>query len=191
MAASPRTAPLRDTMSLRPQGFYGYAFVFARTAEIMSLIAIVGLVGNFIFMMTSSKQSPATSLVITLVFTSFAILWTCFSWNGYSRRYLPYAATWLIDVLFLVPFATVTVLLGLPLSTTTCRDVGRAGLSLNIPAGGRVNFTGRGQEACVKLFAVWGLLMGVCALFGISAVSVGLLQLGERQLGDALNDARE
>ena len=61
-------APLRDTMSLRPQGFYGYAFVFARTAEIMALVAVVGLVGNFIFMMTTSKQSPAASLVITLVF---------------------------------------------------------------------------------------------------------------------------
>lgn len=55
-------------MSLRPQGFYGYAFLFARTAEIMALVAVVGLVGNFIFMMTSSKQSPAASLIITLVF---------------------------------------------------------------------------------------------------------------------------
>ncbi|KAK4209687.1 hypothetical protein QBC37DRAFT_294078, partial [Rhypophila decipiens] len=191
MSSSARTAPLRDTMSLRPQGFYGYAFVFARTAEIMALIAVVGLVGNFIFMMTSSKQSPAASLVVTLIFTCFAILWTSCSWNGYSRRYLPYGATWFIDVLFLVPFATVTVLLGLPLSTTTCREVPNASFSLNIPAGGRISFTGKGQEACIKLFAVWGILMGICALFGISAVSAGLLQLGERQLGDALQDARE
>ena len=65
-------------MSLRPQGFYGYAFVFARTAEIMALVAVVGLIGNFIFMMTTSKQSPAASLIVTLIFVSFLLSFRSF-----------------------------------------------------------------------------------------------------------------
>ncbi|KAK3329931.1 hypothetical protein B0H66DRAFT_586362 [Apodospora peruviana] len=184
-------APLRDTMSLRPQGFYGYAFVFARTLEIMALVAILGLLGNFIFMLTTSKQNPAASLVVALIITSFAILWTSLSWNGYSKRYLPYRATWIVDILFLIPFATFTVLLGLPLSTATCSELGNNSFTLDVPAGGRLNFTGQGQAACVRLFGVWGLLMGVCALFGISALSAGFLQLGERRLALEVQNARE
>lgn len=37
---------VRDTLSLRPQGFYGYAFLAVRVAEIISLIVITGIVSR-------------------------------------------------------------------------------------------------------------------------------------------------
>jgi hypothetical protein len=37
---------VRDTLSLRPQGVYAFAFLAARAAEMVSLIIIIGIVSR-------------------------------------------------------------------------------------------------------------------------------------------------
>jgi hypothetical protein len=61
---------VRDTLSLRPQGFYGYAFLATRVAQIASLAVITGLVADLLSTETRSRQSPATSLIVVILFVS-------------------------------------------------------------------------------------------------------------------------
>ena len=123
------------------------------------------------------------------------MVWTLFSWTGYSQRYLPYAATWCADAVIIVPFVVITVLLGLPMAKANCVAVAQTGrFEVTTPPGnsfGRIAFPSDGRAACQRLFAVWVLLIVVCALFALSALSVGFLDLGERQLTKAIYAKRE
>jgi hypothetical protein len=118
------------------------------------------------------------------------LTWTLFSWNGYSRRYLAYAATWGVDLVFLIPFVALAIILGLPVADSNCSAVTKNGkFEITAPPGssvGRVNFPKDGQASCVKMFVVWVLLIVVSVLFAISALSVGFLHLGEKQLEKAI-----
>jgi hypothetical protein len=118
-----------------------------------------------------------------------------FSWTGYSRRYLPYAATWCTDLIFLIPAVIITIILGLPMADAKCPSVAENGkFEVTTPPGsavGKVSFPGDGRAACQRLVAVWVLLIVVCALFALSALSVGFLDLGERQLRKAIFAVRE
>lgn len=44
-----------DTTSLRPQGFYAYAFLAARAGCVVALGGIVGLVSHFIVIITHAE----------------------------------------------------------------------------------------------------------------------------------------
>ncbi len=122
--------------------------------------------------------------------TSAALVWTLFSWTGYSQRYLAYARTWCADAVIIVPFVVITVLLSLPMAKANCAAVAQNGrFEVTTPPGssfGRIAFPSDGRVACQRLFAVWILLIVVCALFALSALSAGFLDLGERQLTKAM-----
>ncbi|KAK4156160.1 hypothetical protein C8A00DRAFT_41319 [Chaetomidium leptoderma] len=188
---------VRDTLSLRPQGFYAYAFLAARIAQIISLGVITGIAGHFIFITTRGTQQkdPAATLIALLILSSAALLWSLLSWTGYSRRYLPYAATCCADLVFAVPLVILTIVLGLPLADVQCGAVApNAKFEIVAPPGssfGKIAFATDGRTACVQLLAVWGLLIAVCVLFVASALSVGFLDLGERQLRKAIFAVRE
>ncbi|KAK4041422.1 hypothetical protein C8A01DRAFT_45385 [Parachaetomium inaequale] len=181
---------VRDTLSLRPRGFYAYVFLTARVAQIICLGVITGIVGNFLFIATRGRQPAPANLIVVIMFTSSALVWTLFSWTGFSRRYLPYAATWCADLVLLVPFAALTVVLGLPMADANCAAVAQDGeFEITAPPGssvGRVAFAQDGRTACFKLFAVWVLLIVVCGLLAVSALSIGFLHLGEKQLAKAI-----
>jgi hypothetical protein len=118
------------------------------------------------------------------------LTWTLFSWNGYSRRYLAYAATWGVDLVFLIPFVALAIILGLPMADSNCSAVTKNGeFEITAPPGssvGRVAFPRDGRASCVKMFVVWVLLIVVSVLFAVSALSVGFLHLGEKQLEKAI-----
>ncbi|KAK3309874.1 uncharacterized protein B0T15DRAFT_506610 [Chaetomium strumarium] len=185
---------VRDTLSLRPQGFYGYAFLITRVAQIASLAVVTGLVADLLSTETRGRQAPATSLIAVVLFTSAALLWSLLSWTGYSRRYLPYAATWSVDLVFLLAFVAIAVVLGLPLGDTRCAAVAANGrFEITAPPGtafGRIAFPTDGRAACLKLHIVWGVLIAVCVLFAVSALSVAFLDMGERQLARAMFAAK-
>ncbi|SPQ18406.1 fa6699b5-46ae-45ca-b9f7-97d877b21589 [Thermothielavioides terrestris] len=191
---------VRDTLSLRPPGFFGYAFLVARLVQIASLTTIIALVSHFIFIITRAHQDnkPPGNLIVVILFTIFALLWTLLSWTGYSRRHLPYAVTWAVDAVFLAPFFALAVVLGLPLRGARCAAVTPASGAFEItappgapPAIGRITVPADGRAACSRLFVVWGLLIVLCVLFAVSAVSVGVLDFGERQLRKAIFAVRK
>jgi hypothetical protein len=103
--------------------------------------------------------------------------------------------TWATDLVLLIPFLILTIVLGLPLDDTQCGAVSATGrFEIAAPRGtevGRIVFVRDGRAQCVKLFVVWGFLVGLCVLFAVSALAVGFLDLGERQLNKAIFAVRE
>lgn len=65
---SVRTPP--DTsfeMTFKDHGYYGYAYAGSRIVEMVALVPIIGLVGNFLSLVAKSKHSPPPELVATIV----------------------------------------------------------------------------------------------------------------------------
>ena len=60
-------------MPVRDHGYYGYAFVGCRLVTIIALVAIIGLVSNFISIINKSKHASPGELTGTLVVVSLPI----------------------------------------------------------------------------------------------------------------------
>jgi hypothetical protein len=108
--------------------------------------------------------------------------------TAYHDTHIPYLATVAVDTLFLVPFIVFTVIIGQPLSVTTCSDLPATANHVALPIStlpgqpvSYVVFSGAGQTTCYELMAVWGLMIALCVLFALSAVSAGFLFLGKRR----------
>lgn len=108
--------------------------------------------------------------------------------TAYDDTHIPYLATFAVDMLFLVPFLVVAILLGQPLSVTTCSDLpneqGSVVLPLAASAGQPVSyvvFSGAGRTVCYEIMAVWGLVLALCVLFATSSIAAGFLYLGKRR----------
>ena len=59
---------VRDTLSLRPSGFYAYAFLAARAAQIAAPAITTGLAGNLLFLTSRGGQTPAATLIVAILF---------------------------------------------------------------------------------------------------------------------------
>lgn len=117
--------------------------------------------------------------------------------TAYDDTHIPYLVTFAVDTLFLIPFLVVAIILGQPLSITTCSDLsnetGRVMLPVSAPSGERVSyvvFSGAGRTTCYELMAVWGLLIALCVLFATSAIAAGFLYLGKRRATSAASFGR-
>ena len=97
--------------------------------------------------------------------------------------------------MFLIPFVALAIILGLPMADSNCAAVPTNGrFEITAPPGssvGRVAFSEDGRASCLKLFVVWVLLIAVSVLFAVSALSVGFLHLGEKQLEKAIFAAKD
>ena len=67
-------------MAVKDHGYYGYAYIGARVAQLMSLIPVIGLVANFLSLIARSKHSPPQELIATIVVVS----------NPHLKSLLPY-----------------------------------------------------------------------------------------------------
>lgn len=108
--------------------------------------------------------------------------------TAYHDTHIPYLATFAVDMLFMVPFIVFAVIIGQPLSVTTCSDLPKEASKVALPisslAGQPVSyviFTGSGRTVCYELMAVWGLIIALCVLFAISSIAAGFLFLGKRR----------
>jgi len=54
-------------MTFKDHGYYGYAYTGSRIAKMITLVPIVGLVGNFLSIIAKSKHTPPSELVVTIV----------------------------------------------------------------------------------------------------------------------------
>lgn len=57
-------------MTYKDHGYYGYAYIGARLAKVVTLVPIIGLVGNFLSLIAKSKHSPPSELVATIAVVS-------------------------------------------------------------------------------------------------------------------------
>jgi len=188
-------------MGIKEHGYYGFAFVGSRPTQIVSLIAVIGMVGNFIAEIAKTKQRAPPELIGTIVMSCITILWTILSVTAYDDDHIPYLATCAIDIVLLIPFIVFAALLGNPLSIVSCGDLPKATSTLNttvillqsspnkLPGSVMTltNFVDAEQTLCYESMAVWGLLIALCVLFAVSAFAAGLLFIGKRRLQRAQN----
>lgn len=183
-------------MGFRNHGYYGYTFVGARVAQFMSLIAIIGLVSNFLSVIAKAKAAAPQEIIATLVVNCIAVLWVLLSFTAYDDSHIPYMCTAIADALFLIPYIVVSVYLGNPLASTTCSDLpqdAQQGSFLAVPVSAAkgntsepisyVFFVGGDQTTCYELNAVWGLMICICILFTLSFIAAAFLFIGKRRAG--------
>ncbi|KAB5578724.1 hypothetical protein GE09DRAFT_1052700 [Coniochaeta sp. 2T2.1] len=177
-------------MTFKDHGYYGYAYIGARITQAITLLPIIGLVGNFLSLIAKSRHSPPSELTATIVFSSISLLWILLSITAYHDTHIPYLATLAVDSLFLLPFMVIAIVVGQPLSLTTCSDLpsnstSHVALPISSLPGKPVSYVvfsgGAGQTTCYELMAVWGLVIALCCLFAISAIAAGFLFLGKRR----------
>jgi hypothetical protein len=65
---------VRDTLSLRPQGFYGYAFIMARLAQVVVIAVAMGLTGHLMANVSRGPPRPPGSLIAIMVLVSHLAL---------------------------------------------------------------------------------------------------------------------
>ncbi|KAK4200237.1 hypothetical protein QBC40DRAFT_174476 [Triangularia verruculosa] len=177
-----------DTRLLRPQGFLGYTFLGVRVLAIVSSGLIVGFTITFTLTFKNADLGLPPTIVALLALTGTALLYTFVTVTSYSRRFLPYLATLILDLALLIPIVAVTILLAQPVTIRSC---GTLAPSTNytitiLPKSsfGRTSFPpgSNAQETCYRVFAIWIALIALSLLFILSTVTLILLQLRERKL---------
>ena len=90
----------------------------------------------------------------------------------------------------MIPFVVIAAILGAPLSATTCSALPKSDpgsgslLALPVNSQGKttyVLFVGADQATCNEIMAVWGFLIVLCVMFGISAIAAAMLFVGKRR----------
>ena len=54
-------------MTWKDHGYYGFAFIGTRPVQILSLIPVIGMVGNFISELSQAQQKTPQELIVALV----------------------------------------------------------------------------------------------------------------------------
>ncbi|KAI2604634.1 hypothetical protein GGR54DRAFT_454275 [Hypoxylon sp. NC1633] len=171
-------------------GALGVAFTTFRAMQFVSLVAIVGMVANFINEIVSSQRDAPDVLVGTLAVASIATLYVSISYILYYDGLLPLLIAAGIDVTLLVASIVVAVTIGKPLSLLKCELLpqpssptetftmsisAREYASAAVKYGNYLSLITTDQPHCYEIKAVWGLGIALCVLFAFSAVlSVGL-----------------
>ncbi|KAL4862251.1 hypothetical protein BDV12DRAFT_46566 [Aspergillus spectabilis] len=171
-----------------PYKALGATFLIARIIQACSLIAIIGLVANFIAEIVRYDAKPPGIFIGTITVTSIATLYTIITTILFVDSILPFLASALIDSLLLIAVIVVSVILGKPLSYLECAEIGNL-LNNDDPSsaytfathlrsylgslGGEVEYrawVGTSRGVCLEAKSVWGLGIGMCIMFFFTAV---------------------
>ncbi|KAL5337444.1 hypothetical protein BJX70DRAFT_399580 [Aspergillus crustosus] len=171
-----------------PYKALGATFFIARIIQACSLIAIIGLVANFIAQIVRYDAKPPGIFIGTITVTSIATLYTIITTILYIDSILPFLASAIIDTLLLTSVIVVSILLGKPLSYLQCEEIGNI-LNQDDPASaytfathlrtylgsleGEVEYkawVGTSRAVCLQAKSVWGLAIGMCIMFFFTVV---------------------
>ncbi|KAK0741600.1 hypothetical protein B0T21DRAFT_283392 [Apiosordaria backusii] len=176
-----------DTRSLRPQGLLGYFFLTIRILSVVSSGVIIGFTINFILAFKNAGLGLPPAIVALIALISTALIYTLVTATSYSRRFLPYIATLILDLVLLIPIVIVTILLAQPMTAKSCATVTPStNLTITVPPNtsfGRTSFPSstNAQKSCHRVFAIWVSLIVLSVLLILSTLSCILLQLRERK----------
>ncbi|KAN0081967.1 hypothetical protein V8E54_003265 [Elaphomyces granulatus] len=167
-------------------GALGATFLVVRIFQAISLIAIIGMTGNFISEMVSSNATPPDVLVGVISVTCIAVLYCIITIILFIDDILPFLPNTVMDGLLLIAVIVVAVVVGKPLSYLDCDVVGQLtggdssaydfatslGSYLD-KVGGNIDYShwiGASRAICLETKAVWGLSIALCILFAFSAI---------------------
>ncbi|GKT97007.1 hypothetical protein Ct61P_14857 [Colletotrichum tofieldiae] len=171
-------------MGSAPQlGALGHTFTAMRAMQFASLIAIIGMVSNFISEINGADALSPPVLIGTLV---IVILHRDplhhHHLHPLLRQHAPLLVATAADSALLIAVIVVACLLGKPLSYLNCAALPKSGstasfmasVTANINTGSALNYfvwVGADQRTCYAIKAVWGLSVALCVLFAFSAIT--------------------
>ncbi|TID06698.1 hypothetical protein CH35J_001563 [Colletotrichum higginsianum] len=183
-------------------GALGHTFTAMRAMQFASLVAIIGMVSNFISEINAADATSPPVLVGTLVIACVATLYITITYILYYDNMLPLLLATGADSALLVAVIVVACLLGKPLSYLECAALPRSGSTAHFMASVTANintgsagvlsylvWVGADQRTCYAIKAVWGLSIALCVLFAFSAITA--VCLGRKSLGTTAVLARE
>ncbi|KAI9680952.1 MAG: hypothetical protein M1829_001032 [Trizodia sp. TS-e1964] len=167
-------------------GALGLSFTGSRALQAMSLIAIIGMTGNFIAEIVQSDNVPPTVLVGTIT-TSIAVLYCIVTYILYFDSILPLLVNAGADAAVLIALIVVAVTVGKPLSYVNCMAIdpdhvnvneaydftAKLSQNFNQVPNTMVDYTlwiGGSKATCMEMKAVWGLSITLCVLFAFSSI---------------------
>ncbi|KAI9899091.1 hypothetical protein N3K66_005552 [Trichothecium roseum] len=162
-------------------GALGLTFTAMRAMQAVSLIAIIGLSGNFVSETVNAGYVAPSPLVGTLVVACLASLYIAISYILYWDHMLPMLVAAGADLGILVAVVVVAVLVGKPVSYLACDAYPKEGNTANFIdsvyrnvrySDGRVfRWVDPDRAACYEMKSLWGLSVALCVLFAFSCVA--------------------
>jgi hypothetical protein len=160
-------------------GALGVAYTAMRAMQVVALITMIGLSGNFVSETVDAGYYAPAPLVGALVISCLATLYVAINYILYWDYMLPMLIAGGADACFLVMSIVVSVLVGKPVSYLACKDLPDKGNTANFISslfenvknlGSNVYmYTDPDKAACYEVKAVWGLCIALCILFFFSA----------------------
>ncbi|KAL4930484.1 uncharacterized protein BDV17DRAFT_289714 [Aspergillus undulatus] len=190
-------------------GALSATFLLARLIQCCSLIAIIGLVANFIAEIVSYDAKPPSIFIGTISVTCIAVIYCIITSILFIDDILPFLAAGGVDFLLLIAVIVVSVIIGKPLSYLDCGDIGEILSSRDGDDGssaytfathlssylgnlsGAVDYKawiGASRGVCVEAKSVWGLCIAMCIMFFFTAVCCACLWRAKKA---AVADAKE
>jgi hypothetical protein len=143
-------------------------FLSVRIAQLISMMAIIGLTGNFINEMVMANFAPSNEIVGTISITSIVALYTLVTIPFYmSNANMGLYVMAGLDFLMLIAWIVVSVVVGKPVSYLNCYNPAASGnghiladILSNLNQNGSVltlqNWAGLDKSNCFETKAIWG-----------------------------------
>lgn len=165
-------------------GALGMTFSVMRAMQFVSLIAVIGMAGNFIAEITAIDAIPPPVLVGTMVVACLSTIYIAITYILYYDNQLPLLITTAGDSVFLIATIVVASTLGKPLNSLSCPSIKadnprRNGtIPIFLERSGdddvlKVDYdlwTEADRKTCYEIKAVWGLAIALCVLFSFSGI---------------------
>ncbi|KAF2669455.1 hypothetical protein BT63DRAFT_413881 [Microthyrium microscopicum] len=176
-------------------------FLGVRVLQLICLIVILGLTGNFINAMVMADHEPSREIVGTISITAIVTLYTlvsvAFYWAIANMGLYIMAG---LDFFILLAWIVVSVTVGKPLSYVNCYFPGRTtdgqvleDLFSNLNKPGSLlpleAWTGMNKSNCFETKAIWGFSIALTILFATSAVLLPTLRYKHGKMGGYLKQA--
>ncbi|KAK0737969.1 hypothetical protein B0T18DRAFT_440894 [Schizothecium vesticola] len=167
-------------------GALGMTFTVMRACQLVSLIAVIGMVANFVSEIAAVERSPPSELIGALTVSITAAIYVVITYILYYDSMLPLLFTAILDAFLLIASIVVAALLGKPLSflncallpakTPTTLTTHQAALPFGTTATSITktlsyfSFVAVDKPTCYEIKAVWALSIALCVLLSFSSL---------------------
>ncbi|TVY44923.1 hypothetical protein LSUB1_G000581 [Lachnellula subtilissima] len=166
-------------MPVPQYGALGHLFTAARAVQMVCLIAIIGMASNFIAEIVAVQQAPHSVLIGTLTVTCIAALYIIISYILYFDNQLSFLLSTGVDSLLMVALIVIAVKTGMPISYLHCNQLSSSGSTSDFVESVKDNmkatnywvWIGASKATCYEMKSIWGLSIGLCILFFVTAVA--------------------
>jgi hypothetical protein len=167
-------------------GALGMTFTVMRVMQLISLITIVGISGNFVAEVVGADLNPPGALIGTLVVATMATIYICITYILHWDSQLPMLVATGGDFAITIAVIVIACIVGRPTSYLKCEKFPSKGgdtasfinsLFHNVKnmTGNVFSWVNADKASCYQLKAVWGLSIALGVLFFFSSITCACL----------------